>query len=76
MSTFQAELNRSGKRLSDVAKALGTSRSTVTRWCQGRIPVDRVFDVERVTGISRVVLRPDLFGSPPAMPDTPAQAAE
>jgi DNA-binding transcriptional regulator YdaS (Cro superfamily) len=38
---------------------LGLSRAAVSGW--KRIPAERVADVERVTGIPREKLRPDLF---------------
>ena len=44
--------------------ALGLSRAAVSNW--KRIPAERVLEVERVTGIPRHELRPDLaavFGS-------------
>lgn len=48
-----------------LAKALGNiSSQAVSQW--KRVPADRVLDVERVTGIPRHELRPDLaavFGS-------------
>ena len=46
-----------------LAKKLGISRPAVALW--KIIPVKRVPDVERVTGISRHVLRPDFFGPGP-----------
>lgn len=53
---------RDGKTLDEVAKALGVNKTTVLRWEDGsvQIPHDRVLEVERVTGISRHELRPDL----------------
>lgn len=46
-----------------LAKSLGISRAAVAMWKV--IPVLRVPDVERVTGISRHTLRPDFFGPGP-----------
>lgn len=43
-----------------LSKALGLSRGAVSQW--SRVPVERVVAVERLTGISRAVLRPDVFG--------------
>jgi len=45
------------------AEALGVDRITLYRWAKGVVPAERVCDVERVTGISRHQLRPDLFVS-------------
>lgn len=56
-------LSARGIRRIDLAKALGVDKSLVTRWVQGRVPAERVADVERVTGIPRHELRPDIFGS-------------
>jgi len=46
-----------------LSKALGLSRAAVSQW--KRIPIDRVMDVERLTGVSRIELRPDVFGDRP-----------
>ena len=43
------------------------SPQAISQWDE--VPLTRVFDVERVTGISREELRPDFFGD-----DTPDQA--
>lgn len=53
-------LRERGMKLTEVASAIGVDKATVTRWAQKRVPEDRVLDVERVTGIPRHVLRPDL----------------
>lgn len=37
------------------------NKSTVLRWERGGVPFERVVDVERVTGIAREELRPDIF---------------
>ena len=44
-----------------LADLLGVDRTTVWRWEKGRIPVDRLSDVEKATKISRRKLRPDIF---------------
>jgi DNA-binding transcriptional regulator YdaS (Cro superfamily) len=46
------------------AAALGISNpSVVMNWrTRGQVPAERVLDVERLTNISRHVLRPDIFG--------------
>lgn len=44
-----------------LAKALGgVSPQAVSQW--KKVPAERVLDVERITGISRHSLRPDVFG--------------
>lgn len=47
--------------LETLAQRLGVDRSTLLRWERGRVPAHRVIEVERVTGISRRKLRPDLY---------------
>lgn len=49
-----------------LAEKIGVTRSAVSQWDQ--VPVERVADVERVTGISRYELRPDIFGAPQGAP--------
>lgn len=45
----------------DLAKTLGQiSSQAVSQWL--RVPPERVLDVERATGLSRHLLRPDVFG--------------
>ena len=43
-----------------LSKALGLSRGAVSQWQV--VPLNRVKDVERITGIPREELRPDFFG--------------
>lgn len=46
-----------------LAKAIGgVSPQAVSQW--KKVPAERVLDVERLTGISRHDLRPDVFGPP------------
>lgn len=46
--------------LEKLAQPLGITVSAISQWA--RVPLKRVADVERITGIARAVLRPDLFG--------------
>ncbi|MEP7030302.1 MAG: Cro/CI family transcriptional regulator [Pseudolabrys sp.] len=46
--------------VSELARKLGISQPSVSNW--NRVPSERVAAVENLTGVSRVVLRPDLFG--------------
>lgn len=46
----------------ELARMTGVNRATVTRWVQRRVPLERVYQVEEKTGISRHELRPDFFG--------------
>lgn len=43
-----------------LAAYLGVSRQAIYQW--KRVPAERVLRVERVTGVSRYDLRPDIFG--------------
>lgn len=45
--------------LRPLATALGVSYQAVHKW--KRVPAERVLDVERLRGISRSTLRPDLY---------------
>lgn len=45
-----------------LAERLGIRQSVVSNWkARGRIPAERVVEVETATGIPREELRPDLF---------------
>lgn len=44
-----------------IAVALGITHGAISQW--SRVPAERVLDVERVTGIPRHQLRPDLYPS-------------
>ena len=45
-----------------LARELGVTRQAVYQW--KLVPPQHVLDVERITGVSRHQLRPDLFGTP------------
>lgn len=45
--------------LARVARDLGLTRSAVAMW--DRVPAERVVEVERITGVPREQLRPDLY---------------
>jgi hypothetical protein len=58
-----------------IAHELGCSQAAVWKWWDtGIVPAERVLGVERITGISRHVIRPDIYPpeSPPALADLPA----
>jgi DNA-binding transcriptional regulator YdaS (Cro superfamily) len=46
-----------------LAIALGISCPAISQW--KRIPPGRLVDIERITGIPREELRPDLYRQPP-----------
>jgi DNA-binding transcriptional regulator YdaS (Cro superfamily) len=48
-----------------VAKALNLNPEAVRLWrSRGRVPAERVVDLERLTGVPREQLRPDLYRLP------------
>jgi TorA maturation chaperone TorD len=55
------EAIRAAGGITELARRLGISQPSVSNW--ERVPAERVLPVEAATGISRGVLRPDLFGS-------------
>lgn len=46
-----------------LARALGINYQAIQSW--KRIPAERVVAIERITGIPREQLRPDLYDKPP-----------
>ena len=47
---------------SALARLLDLSPQAVQHWCAtGRVPAERVIEVERASGVSRHELRPDLY---------------
>lgn len=55
---------QAGRSADAVAKEAGVTLAMWSRWETGarQVPAGRVLDVERITGISRHELRPDVFG--------------
>jgi len=43
----------------NLARLLGVTRSAITQWSQ--VPVLKVLDVERITGVPREELRSDIY---------------
>lgn len=56
---FESERGRRSK----LAAEIGITHGAISQW--DRVPSERVLDVERITGISRHELRPDIFGPAP-----------
>lgn len=48
--------------VSELARRIGISQPSVSNW--DRVPAERVLAVESATGVSRAVLRPDLYSTP------------
>ena len=59
--------------LTRLARALGLTRSAVHQWKQ--VPAHRLVEVERITGIPREALRPDLYTREPEPPRAMSAAA-
>ena len=70
MSFLLQKLLQSGLTRREIAEQIGVDKSTVTRWCQFRVPAERVLEVERITGVPRHELRPDIYPAP-----APSEAA-
>lgn len=69
MTTDLKQLLKDRKlRLIDLSREAKVDKATVTRWAQNRVPAERVLEVEGITGISRHVLRPDIYGPSPKRP--------
>ncbi len=56
-----------------LAYALGISEAAVSQW--EKIPPDRVIPIEKLTGVKRELLRPDLYPERPAPPEENGAAA-
>ena len=54
--------------ISELARRLGISQPSVSNWT--RVPAERVLAVEAISGVSRSVLRPDLYGEETADRDS------
>jgi DNA-binding transcriptional regulator YdaS (Cro superfamily) len=52
--------------LAALARLLDVTPQALTGWrLRGRVPATRVLEVERLTGVSRYALRPDIYGESP-----------
>lgn len=65
LKQWRSSANRSAE---DVAKQLGVTVAMWSRWETGgrKVPAERVLEIERLTGVSRHALRPDVFGPAPS----------
>jgi len=70
MEALQQFFSGRGMRV-HLAKELGITPGAISQWA--KVPADRVLSVERITGVSRHRLRPDVFG--PELAPTVQEAA-
>ncbi len=57
-----------------LSRELGITHGAISQW--RRVPVERVLDIERITGLPRHVLRPDIYPPPQeAAPSSPSSEA-
>jgi DNA-binding transcriptional regulator YdaS (Cro superfamily) len=59
MDALHGYLKAGRGRAQDLAAKLGISPSAISQW--HRVPAERTIDIERLTGIPRHDLRPDLY---------------
>lgn len=67
------EAIRAAGSVSELARRIGITQPSISGW--DRVPTDRVAAVEKATGVSRAVLRPDLFAADPGVDDVDAARA-
>lgn len=60
--------------ITELARRVGISQPSVSNW--DRVPAERVLSVEAATGVSRVVLRPDIFATVAAIDEVEAARAQ
>lgn len=60
-SIFDRIVKGAGGTQAALAVALGVQPMTVSGWKKRGVPPERVLDVERVSGVSRHEIRPDLY---------------
>jgi len=64
MEQLRTWLNEERGRRTALAEKLQITSGALSQWSQ--VPADRAIAVEAITGISRHILRPDVFGAPVA----------
>ena len=67
MITPEQALQRAAKKVggfSALAERLHVSRQAAYKWLENGVPPERCTDIERVSGVRRELLRPDIFGRP------------
>lgn len=65
MSGVDKAIEAIGGNVAELARRLGIRRQAITQWkASGVVPVGRVLDVERETGVARHVLNPRFYPAP------------
>jgi DNA-binding transcriptional regulator YdaS (Cro superfamily) len=62
-SALLSYLSRARGAQKATAVALDIDRVTLYRWARNGVPAEKLIEVERVTGIARSDLRPDLYAA-------------
>jgi DNA-binding transcriptional regulator YdaS (Cro superfamily) len=57
-----------------LGRALGITRQAVEQWKGRVVPPEHVLAIEKLTGVTRYELRPDIYGPPPTNPKHRASA--
>lgn len=52
---------RAMKSRAELARQMKVSSPSIIQWERGRVPAERVLQIERLTGVSRHELRPDIY---------------
>lgn len=66
MSTLTQAVEVAGG-VGKLAAAIGVAQNVVSNWRKrGKVPAEHVLAIEAATGVSRHLLRPDVFGPPAA----------
>ena len=61
MTAITAAIKKMGK-LANLAEAIGVTPQAVRKWKkENKLPAERVLSVEKITGVPRHELRPDLY---------------
>jgi len=59
-----------------LAEALNVSQPTIMKWLWENCPAERAVEVEKETGVSRAIIRPDLFGEPELVYSKPTRTTQ
>lgn len=62
MKALKKAIEKAGGQTA-LARAIGSTQGHVSQWLRRKkVPADKVLKIERVTGVARAELRPDIFG--------------